>query len=95
MNDYPTSREAEKLLRRTNQFLASSLPAWRITEPQVKMPQKKAQSLGIALQFHQRRRGGGDNTQTLTKLASGIHIMLHFKPFHKFFCAMQSNAPWK
>jgi hypothetical protein len=56
MSDYPTSSEAEELLRRTNQFLASFLPARRITKPQVEISKKKAQSLRTAPKFHQRRR---------------------------------------
>jgi len=60
MNDYPTSRKAEKLLRRTNQFLASSLPAWRITKPQVKMPKKKRNHLG--LRFNSTKGGGVEET---------------------------------
>jgi hypothetical protein len=56
MNDYPISSKADKLLQRTNQFFASSSPAQGGTKPQVKISKKKAQSLGIALQFHQRRR---------------------------------------
>jgi hypothetical protein len=56
MNDYPTSSEDEKLLRRTNQFLASPLLAQGITKPQVKISKKKRNHLG--LRFNSTKGGG-------------------------------------
>jgi hypothetical protein len=58
MNDYATSSEAEKLLRRTNQFIASSLAARRRTKPQVKISKKSAITWDCA-SIPPKEEGGG------------------------------------